>query len=76
MMDDQKRGKVNEQKQKNLTKELAKELDAFDNMLSALVELLEEKGIITQEEWEQRIRTKIAKAGGLPKYRNIQFADE
>jgi len=45
-------------------------------MLSALVELLEEKGIITQEEWESKIKTKIKKARGLPKYRDIQFADE
>jgi len=67
---------MSKKSKKNLTRELAEELDAFDNMLSALVELLEEKGILTQEEWEQRIRTKIAKAGGLPKYRDIQFADE
>lgn len=59
---------------KNLTKELAEELDAFDNMLSALVELLEEKGIITQEEWENKIRSKILKASGTRKYRDIQFS--
>lgn len=61
---------------KDLTKELAEELDAFDNMLSALVELLEEKGILTQEEWEKRIESKIARAKGIPKYRDVQFSDE
>ncbi len=35
-------------------------LNLFDDMLSALVELLEEKGIVTREEWEARIRAKIA----------------
>ncbi len=28
-------------------------------MLSALAEILEEKGIITQEEWEQKIKIKV-----------------
>jgi len=63
-------------KKKNLTKELAEELDAFDNMLSALVELLEEKGVLTQEELEDKIRDKIRKAKGLRKYREIQFSSE
>lgn len=61
---------------KKLLRELAQELDAFDNMLTALVELLEEKGILTQEEWEKKIEAKIRRARGLPKYRDIQFANE
>lgn len=28
----------------------------FDDMISALVELLEEKGLITQEEWEKKVK--------------------
>ncbi|MEM3448388.1 MAG: hypothetical protein QXP38_05860 [Nitrososphaerota archaeon] len=36
---------------KNLIKELGEEIDVFDDMLNALVELLEEKGILTHEEW-------------------------
>ncbi len=57
---------------KDSVKELAEELDVFDCMLTALVELLEEKGIITQKEWEERIHIKLEKA---PKtsYRSIQF---
>jgi hypothetical protein len=31
-------------------------------MLSALVETLEEKGIMTTEEWERRIKSKIESA--------------
>jgi len=37
---------------------LAEEIDLLDTMLSSLVELLEEKGILTQEEWEKRIKEK------------------
>lgn len=59
---------------KNLTKEIAQELDVFDDMISALVELLEEKGLITQEEWEKKIKSKILKARGIRKYRDIQFS--
>jgi DNA-binding HxlR family transcriptional regulator len=46
-------------KKKESIKELAQEIDVLDHMLSALVETLEEKGIMTQEEWEQKIRAKI-----------------
>jgi hypothetical protein len=28
-------------------------------MLTSLVDLLEEKGVITQEEWEQKIKAKL-----------------
>jgi len=40
-------------------RELAQEIDILDHMLSALVEVLEEKGIMTTEEWEHKIKTKI-----------------
>jgi hypothetical protein len=52
------------QQRKDETKGLAEE-DVFDMMFSALVEILEEKGITTQEEWEERIRIKATKAAGL-----------
>jgi hypothetical protein len=32
---------------------LAEEVELLDTTLSALVELLEEKGILTQKEWEK-----------------------
>lgn len=35
------------------------EIDLLDAMLSNFVELLEEKGIITQEEYEKRIMEKV-----------------
>jgi DNA-binding HxlR family transcriptional regulator len=40
-------------------RELAEEVDLLDMMLSSLVELLEEKGLITQEEYERRIKQKV-----------------
>jgi hypothetical protein len=39
--------------------ELAEEVELLDTMLSALVELLEEKGIVTQAEWEKRIKERV-----------------
>lgn len=41
-------------------RELAEEVDLLDTMLSSLVELLEEKGVLAQEEWEKRIKKRVA----------------
>jgi hypothetical protein len=49
---------VNVQAEKT-KKELAEEVELLDTMLSSLVELLEEKGLVTQKEWEQRIKERI-----------------
>jgi len=40
-------------------KELSEEIDLMDTQLTSLVELLEEKGILTQGEWEKRIKERI-----------------
>jgi len=40
-------------------RELAEEVDLLDTMLSSLVELLEEKGVLTQAEYEKRIKERI-----------------
>jgi len=40
-------------------KDLKDEIDILDHMLTALVETLEEKGVLTQDEWEEKIRAKI-----------------
>lgn len=60
-------------KKKNLTRELAEELDTLDMMLSSLVEVLEKKGILTEDEWEKQIKANIEKKAGKTKYREIQF---
>jgi len=36
-----------EKKSEDLLRDIAEEVDVFDDMLSALVELLEEKGVLT-----------------------------
>jgi len=35
------------------------ENEVLDTMITSLVELLEEKGVITQEEWEQKIKKNL-----------------
>jgi hypothetical protein len=35
------------------------EIDLLDKMLSSLIELLEEKGVLTQEELEKRIKKRV-----------------
>jgi hypothetical protein len=64
---------MSKQSKRDRTRDLAEELDVFDTMLSSLVELLEEKGVLTQGEYENRIRQKSERARGLTSYRDIQF---
>lgn len=44
-------------------------------MLTSLVEVLEEKGILTQEEWENKIKAKVVERTKSKSYREIQFKD-
>lgn len=60
---------------KDLIREIADEIDTLDTMFASLVEILEEKGILTQEEFENRMRKKASKAGGFANYRDIQFGN-
>ena len=46
-------------KRKNEVGELKQEIDILDHMLDALVDVLEEKGVMTSEEWEKKIKTRI-----------------
>jgi hypothetical protein len=61
---------MSKKKQKDKIKELGQEIDVLDHMLSALVEVLEEKGILTQEEWEKKIKAKIEVSA--PSYRELE----
>lgn len=60
-------------KNKGPLREIAEEVDLLDDMLTALVELLEEKGVLTQEEWEEKIKKKIEESKGKTKYRDLQL---
>ena len=46
-------------KNEGVKRDLAEEIDLLDTMLSSLIELLEEKGIVTQQEWEKRIKERV-----------------
>ncbi len=46
-------------KKSKTRKELDEEVTLLDTMLSSLVELLEEKGVLTQAEWEKRIKSHV-----------------
>jgi transcription initiation factor IIE alpha subunit len=44
---------------KQRIKELSIEIDILDHMLAALVDVLEKKGVLTSDEWEKEIKSKI-----------------
>ena len=46
-------------KRSDSKRELEEEIDLLDDMLASLVEVLKDKGIITQEEWEKKIKLRI-----------------
>ena len=60
---------------RNQITEIAEELDIFDEMFSTLIELLEKKGVISQNEFEARLKAKIEKAKGKKSYREVQFSE-
>lgn len=46
-------------KKNKIEREPLEEIDLLDNMHSALVDLLIEKGIITEEEYEKQVKNKV-----------------
>jgi hypothetical protein len=46
-------------KKAKINREPLEEIDLLDDMLSSLVDLLIDKGIITEEEYERRVKGKI-----------------
>ena len=46
-------------KKAKIEREPLEEIDLLDSMHSALVDLLIEKGILTEEEYEKRIKEKV-----------------
>jgi metal-responsive CopG/Arc/MetJ family transcriptional regulator len=55
------KGKVNseQQQQTDKTEQISSELDIHDTMITALTELLEEKGQLNPNEWEKRVQKKL-----------------
>jgi mannitol/fructose-specific phosphotransferase system IIA component (Ntr-type) len=50
---------VENMKKAKISREPLEEIDLLDDMLSSLVDLLIEKGIITEEEYEKRIKQRV-----------------
>ena len=46
-------------KKKESNKHTSEDIEILDTMITSLAELLEEKGLITQEEWEQKIKKNL-----------------
>jgi len=59
-------------KRRNPSKELAEEIDMLSDMLDSIVDLLEEKGILTHEELDRRIRKRVEEKAGLTSYRELE----
>jgi len=50
---------------------LKEDLEILEDMLTGLVDLLEEKGIITNEEWNEKIKKRIKDKKNLIKFENL-----
>jgi len=46
-------------KKSNIKRDVTEELDLLSQMLESLVELLEQKGILSQSEWEKKVKEKV-----------------
>jgi mannitol/fructose-specific phosphotransferase system IIA component (Ntr-type) len=46
-------------RKENRIRGLEEEIDLLDDMLTALVAVLAEKGVITNQEWEEKIKNRI-----------------
>lgn len=57
---------------KNKKEKPAEEIGLLDDMLSALVEVLQEKGLVSQEEWERKIKEKLEKKATLKPFSELR----
>jgi len=48
-------------------KAIEEELEILDAMMVSLVELLESKGVVAHEEWDSRVRARLAEDAKLRK---------
>ena len=55
-----------------MSRDIEGELDHLDKMITSLVELLDEKGVIGYDEWERRIREKIEATRGFIKFEDLE----
>lgn len=49
-----------------------KDMDILSDMLTSVVELLVEKGVITQEEYENKVKERLMKSAALTKFDDLE----
>lgn len=49
-----------------------KDIEILDDMLTALVDLLVEKGIITQKEYDAKVRRRLDESKGLTRFEDLK----
>ncbi len=54
------RAKKEGRKQNKATDELREEVEMLDIMLSSLVDVLEEKGVVGHDEWKRRTKERLS----------------
>ena len=55
-----------------MNRDIEGEIDHLDKMITSLVELLDEKGLILYDEWETKIREKVESVEGLTKFEDLE----
>ena len=49
-----------------------KDVEVLEDMLTSLVDLLVEKGLITQEEYETKVRKMLEESAGLTRFDDLK----
>jgi DNA-binding HxlR family transcriptional regulator len=49
-----------------------KDIEILDDMLTALVDLLVEKGVITQEEYDSKVKQRLEETKGLTRFEDLE----
>jgi hypothetical protein len=51
---------------------VSKDIEVLEDMLTSLVDLLVEKGIITQTEYEDKVRIMLDESAGLTRFDDLE----
>lgn len=51
---------------------VSKDVEVLEDMLTSLVDLLVEKGLITQEEYEAKLRRLLEESAGLTRFDDLE----
>ncbi len=49
-----------------------KDIEILDDMLTSLVDLLVEKGVITQEEYDSKVKKRLEETKGLTRFEDLE----